>query len=143
MSEVLVERAFEVPVANDSAWRALADLDRWPQWAPHIAAVTITPRGPLGPGTEGSFRFRPFGRSRFAMTAFDPPRSWTWRGRALGVVIDYDHRFEPVSDGVTRLVWTVRSAQPGLRTRLFARVYARLIDRAWPRFRDSLGGQDA
>lgn len=138
---VLVERSFEVPLPVADAWAALADVARWPRWAPHIAAVVVTPPGPVGSGTSGTFRFRPVGRSRFTMTRFDPPRSWTWTGRVVGVPIDYDHRFEPVSPSVTRLVWVVRSqARPGLRARTFAAVYGRLIDRAWPRFVASVSG---
>lgn len=53
----------------------------------------------------------------------------------MGVEIDYDHRFEPAGPDRTRLVWVVRTRErAGLRARLFAAVYARLIDRAWPRF---------
>lgn len=132
---VLVEQAFEVPLPLADAWAALADVESWPTWAPHIRSVVLTPPGPVGPTTAGVFRFSPVGRSRFAMTSFDRPRSWTWTGRAMGVDIDYEHRFEPVSETSTRLVWVVRSRGPaGLRARLFAVVYSRLIDRAWPRF---------
>jgi len=56
----------------------------------------------------------------------------------MGVAIDYEHRFEPVSPDTTRLVWSVQSRGRGVRARLFAAVYSRLIDRAWPRFEDSL-----
>ncbi len=139
MQNVLVERSFEVPLPADEAWSALADVERWPSWAPHIAAARVTPPGPVGPDTSGTFRFRPLGRSRFTMTAFDPPRSWTWTGRAMGVLIDYDHRFEPLSPSSTRLVWVVRSRRRiGVRARIFGAVYARLVDRAWPRFAASV-----
>jgi carbon monoxide dehydrogenase subunit G len=139
MTNVLVERSFEVPVPAEQAWSALADVESWPAWAPHIVAARVTPPGPVGSHTSGTFRFRPIGRSRFKMTAFDPPRSWTWTGRAMGVMIDYEHRFEPVSVTSTRLVWVVRShRRAGIRSRLFAAVYSRLIDRAWPRFVASL-----
>lgn len=57
----------------------------------------------------------------------------------MGVTIAYEHTFEAVSPAVTRLVWRVCSrGRHGLRARLFAAVYGRLIDRAWPRFRASL-----
>jgi hypothetical protein len=139
MATVLVERSFEVPVPAQDAWSALADVETWPTWAPHIAGARTTPPGPVRADTSGSFRFRPAGRSRFTMTDFDPPRSWTWSGRAMGVLIDYEHRFEPVSPQTTRLVWVVRSSgRAGVRARLFAAVYSRLIDRAWPRFRASV-----
>jgi Polyketide cyclase / dehydrase and lipid transport len=142
MVAVLVERSFEVPIPAHDAWSALADVDTWPTWAPHIAAVRTTPPGPIGADTSGTFRFRPVGRSRFTMTEFDRPRSWTWSGRAMGVLIDYEHRFEPTSANSTRLVWTVRCpGRAGMRARLFARVYTRLIDRAWPRFQSSVAPQ--
>jgi hypothetical protein len=139
MATTLVERSFEVPLPAHDAWSALASVETWPTWAPHIAAAHTTPPGPVGPDTSGTFRFRPAGRSRFKMTEFDPPRSWTWSGRAMGVLIDYEHRFEPESPESTRLVWRVRChGRAGVRARLFAAIYGRLIDRAWPRFRDSV-----
>ena len=138
MTAVLVERSFEVPIPAVDAWSALADVEAWPTWAPHIAAAHTTPPGPVTAQTSGTFRFRPAGRSRFTMTEFDPPRSWTWSGRAMGALIDYEHRFEPAGHS-TRLVWTVRCrGRAGVRARLFAAVYARLIDRAWPQFRASV-----
>ena len=138
---VLVKRSFEVPVPTAEAWSALADVDAWPSWAPHIAEARVTPPGPVQRDSSGTFRFRPLGRSRFTMTDFDPPRSWTWTGRVLGVGIDYEHAFEALSPSRTRLVWTVRSrGRAGLRARLFAAAYSRLIDRAWPRCAASLSG---
>jgi carbon monoxide dehydrogenase subunit G len=139
MAAVLVERSFEVPIPARDAWSALADVEAWPTWAPHIAAARTTPPGPVSAHTSGAFRFRPVGRSRFTMTEFDPPRSWTWSGRAMGALIDYEHRFEPAHADSTRLVWTVRCrGRAGVRAHLFAAVYARLIDRAWPRFKASV-----
>ncbi len=131
---VLVERSFYVPCSVEDAWASLADVARWPTWTPHISRARVSPDGPLGAETSGVFRFRPAGRSRFAMTAFDPPRSWTWSGRALGVPIDYEHRFEAVADDRARLTWVVSTHRPGLRALAFAALYGRLIDRAWPRF---------
>ena len=132
---VLVERAFEVPVSAGDAWAALADVPGWPAWAPHITRARLTPPGPLGPASAVAFHFRPAGGSRFSVTAYDPPCSWTWTGGLFGLTIDYDHRFEPVTPTRTRLVWVVRTREaPGVRARLFAAVYSRMIDRAWPRF---------
>jgi hypothetical protein len=57
----------------------------------------------------------------------------------MGVMIDYEHRFEQVSADETRLVWCVRTrGRAGMRARLFATIYSRLIDRAWPRFQASM-----
>ena len=99
---VLVERTFEVDVPADRAWELLADVARWPEWAPHITSASVDPPGAVGPTSHGRFRFRPTGRGAFRMTAWDPPRSWTWTGRAMGVTIDYDHAFEPIDDRRSR-----------------------------------------
>jgi hypothetical protein len=133
---VLVERTFEVDVPAHRAWDLLADVARWPEWAPHITSASVDPPGPIGPTSHGLFRFRPIGRGAFTMTAWDPPRSWTWTGRTMGVTIRYDHGFEPVDDSRSRLRWVVRAAsgKRGVRARLFAVIYARLIDRAWSGF---------
>jgi hypothetical protein len=134
---VLVQRTFIVDVPPATAWRTLADIGRWPDWAPHIRAVEVTPPGPLGPTSRGRFRFAPGGSGAFAMQTWDPPTQWAWAGHALGVPLRYLHAFEPVEGGRTRLRWRVHvdGRRVGVRAGLFALAYARLIDRAWPRFR--------
>jgi hypothetical protein len=134
----LVERVFTVELPVDRAWQALADLDAWPAWAPHIRSVSLSPSSRLGPESRGRFRFRPVGAADFVMMEWDPPLAWTWSGRALGLPIRYVHAFERVGADRTQLRWRVEldGGRRGPRARLFAAVYARLIDRAWPRFRD-------
>ncbi len=134
-SSVLVERSFVVGAPLERTWTLLADVGRWPEWAPHIRTAHLDD-GVLGPGSEGRFTFRPAGSARFHMTSWRPPTSWTWHGRALGLPIDYHHRFEAVDDERTRLTWTVElaGARAGLRAKAFARAYGRNLDRAWPSF---------
>lgn len=141
--QLLVERAFTVDLPAARAWQALADLEAWPAWAPHIRSVTLTPAGTLGPRSRGRLNFRPIGSAEFAMRTWQPPREWTWTGRALGLPIRYVHAFEAVDQGRTRLRWRVEldGSRPGVRARVFAWVYARLLDRAWPRFRDRAAAQ--
>jgi Polyketide cyclase / dehydrase and lipid transport len=124
----LLERTFDVPVSVAEAWAALADVKRWPDWAPHIAAARVTPDGPVTATTAGSFRFRPVGRARFRMIGFDPPRLWTWTGRVMGVPIDYEHASAELTANRARLAWTVRCERVGLRA---ARLRVRLsaVDR--------------
>lgn len=133
--EPLLERTFEVVVDRDTAWSLLSEVERWPEWAPHIKRATID-GDKLRPTSSGTFSFRPVGSGSFTMTTWEPPLRWTWRGTALGLPINYHHTFEALEGGRTQLVWTVELADtsPGLRSSLFARVYSRNIDRAWPRF---------
>jgi Polyketide cyclase / dehydrase and lipid transport len=147
MAVVLLERHFEVGLPATVVWSLLADVERWPEWAPHLRSARLDHR-PLGPDVTGRFGLRPFGSARFMMTSWQPPRSWTWRGRAFGVPIAYHHAFEPVGEHRTRLRWTVELLAPrvGIRARLFARVYRRNLDRAWPafaRWAEARAGSDA
>ena len=132
--KVIVERSAEVRLPLDRAWARLADVERWPEWAPHIRRAALEPPGPAGPTTSGVFWFRPTTRARFRMTNWEPGVCWTWTGRATGVLIDYAHLFEAVSANVTRLRWTVSVRRTGVRARIFATVYGRLVDRAMPGF---------
>ncbi len=130
----LVERTFEVELPVERAWDLLADVERWPEWAPHVRTARLD--GRLGPATEGRFTFRPFGSGRFRVTDWQPGTTWTWRGSALGLTIDYHHRFRSVTPEASRLTWTVEvpGGRRGIRARTFTRIYTRNIDRAWPSF---------
>ncbi len=135
VAQVLVERSFEVGVPLERTWALLADVGRWPEWAPHIRTASLE-GGALGAGSEGRFTFRPAGSARFRMTSWRPSTSWTWHGRALGLPIDYRHHFEALDSERTRLTWAVElvGARAGLRAKAFARIYGRNLDRAWPAF---------
>ena len=139
MATELLRRDFTVEAPLDSAWRAFADVAAWPRWARHFRGVTVTPPGPIGPTSEGSLSFRPLGRSRFRISAYDERARWEWVGSVLWLKIRYDHRFT-ADGGRTRLTWTVAedSVRPTALGRLFAVVYARLVDRAIPRLQAQL-----
>jgi hypothetical protein len=138
--ETLLRREFEVEGPPSLAWERLADVEDWPSWAPHIVRAELSPPGALGPETRGTFVLRPFLRTCFAVTELEPPRRWRWEGTFLGLVVGYDHAFEDLGSGRTRLVWTVEAEGFGLSILgpLLAALYARNLDRAIPRLRDAL-----
>lgn len=70
------------------------------------------------------------------MTSWQPPESWTWHGRVLGLPIDYIHQFQSVDDHRSELIWRVDLVEstPDLRARIFTAIYTRNLDRAWPGF---------
>jgi carbon monoxide dehydrogenase subunit G len=130
----LLRRDFTVDAPIDEAWRTFADVASWPQWAPHIRRVDVSPPGAIGPTSSGTLHFRPVGRSTFRISSYVEATRWEWVGRVLGLTIRYDHRF--AADGArTHLTWTV--AQDGDRRSviggLYASFYRRLVDRAIPR----------
>lgn len=136
----IIERTFVLKVPTEAAWNQLSEIEEWPRWAPHITSVALTPAGPLSARSAGYFRFAGGLRSRFEITEFNEGVNWKWRGRALGLTIDYDHRSEPVDANHTRLTWIVSARGPRLAKRLFARAYTRRLDRAIPGLRPFLGG---
>ena len=133
---ILVERVFDLGLPADTVWALLVQVERWPEWAPHIRRARLDGEGTLGAESQGQFQFWPAGSGRVHMTTWEPPHLWTWRGRVVGLPIIYHHHFEALPGPTTRLRWVVELAEgrPGPRANAFARVYARIIDRAWPRF---------
>lgn len=138
MPKIAVRRSFEVAVAPEQAWARLASVERWPEWAPHITAVEVSPKGPLGPSSRGALHIRRLGRNTFRMSTWEPPDHWEWTGGLPGVRVEYDHRFEPWHDNTTRMTWLVTLHGPlaWLVRPVFARVYGRNLDRAVPRLQD-------
>jgi Polyketide cyclase / dehydrase and lipid transport len=133
---ILVERVFDVGLPADRVWALLAQVERWPEWAPHIRRARVVGGGPLGPESKGDLRFWPAGSGSVHMTTWEPHHLWTWRGRVVGLPVVYQHYFEALPGPTTRLRWVVELAEGrrGPRANAFALVYARIVDRAWPRF---------
>jgi hypothetical protein len=131
----LLRRSFVVPEPPEAAWARLADLESWPTWTPHIRRIERTPVGDLTAATRGVLRLRGGLRAAFAMSGFDPPHRWEWRGNFMSLTVRYDHLFAREGTG-TRLTWIVRAEGRGSRSlgRLFAWIYARDLDRAISRF---------
>ena len=138
MAGVAVQRSFDVAVPVDEAWRRLADVGRWPEWAPHIGSVVVSPSGPLGPSSSGVLHLRRLGRNTFRMSAWDPPERWEWTGGLPGTRVRYDHRFEASGDESTTMTWTVSLDGPlaWMSRPVFAWIYGRNLDRAIPRLQD-------
>ena len=135
----LLRRDFTVEASLDRAWQELSDVATWPRWAPHLRRATVEPAGPVGPTSVGRLTFRPIGSSRFQVTSYVEGARWEWIGKVLRLTIRYDHRFVE-EGGRTRLTWTVAedSTRRSIRGRLFAAMYARLVDRAIPRLQARL-----
>jgi hypothetical protein len=149
MARVAVQRSFDVAVPLEEAWRCLAEVGGWPEWAPHIRLVAVSPSGSLGPSSTGVLRVRRLGRSlrmgqgeepraTLRMSAWEPPEHWDWARGLPWVRIEYDHRFEASGDETTAMTWVVRLDGPlaWLVRPVFAWIYGRNVDRAIPRLQD-------
>jgi hypothetical protein len=136
----LVRREFTVHAPLQQAWDHLANIESWTSWAKHIKHVSVQPPGPLTDHSAGSFRLVGGARSTFRMETYEPPTRWQWVGRLLTVDVHYDHRFEPVDEDHTRLVWTVDAEGLGAGSlgRVFGTIYARNLDEAIPNLQTEL-----
>ena len=137
----LLRRQFEVSVPREDAWRLLARVQEWPRWAAHIRQVDIIPAGELGPDSSGRIHLANGMRSTFRMQEFQPEKNWKWAGPFLWLTVHYDHQFESVGRNRTRLTWVVDAEGFGasILGRVFARVYARNLDKAIPALVSSIG----
>jgi hypothetical protein len=130
----LLQREFTVDVPLPKAWDHLAHIEQWPSWAPHIRRIELQPPGELGPESTGVIHLSNGMKPAFRMTEFNPPQNWKWVGSFLWATVIYDHRFEPLDAGHTRLTWIVQAEGFGASVlgRLFARIYRRNLDKAIP-----------
>jgi hypothetical protein len=135
----MLQREFVVNAPLSVAWDHLSRVEAWPSWAEHIRRVRLDPSGELTARSRGHFVLRGGIRSTFTMTEFDPPAGWTWVGPFLWMTIRYDHRFEPLDESHTKLVWkVVGEGRAWLLGRIFAAGYARNLDRAIPNLQREL-----
>jgi hypothetical protein len=130
----LIQREFTVGVPPPRAWDHLARVERWPSWARHIKQIELRPPGEFGSTSTGVIHLTNGIKPAFRMTEFNPPRNWKWVGGFLWLTVVYDHQFEPLDAGRTKLVFVVAAQGFGAGTlgRLFARIYRRDLERAIP-----------
>ena len=67
VTSATVKRVFEVDAPLEEAWRRLAEVERWPEWAPHITSVTVSPPEELGPTSSGALQIKRLWRNTFRM----------------------------------------------------------------------------
>jgi hypothetical protein len=130
----LLRREFTVELPVEEAWRHLARVEQWPNWAKHIKQVKVQPPGDLRPESTGLFLLTNGLKPVFKMTEFNPYRSWKWVGDFLWLTIYYDHRFEGLNPTQTKLTFELEGKGFGvsLLGRLFAKLYSNSLDRAIP-----------
>lgn len=73
-----VEVGLLINADADEVWRILVDTSRWVEWGPSICAVESTERF-LTARSSGRVRTVLGFSVPFAVTRFEPGKSWTWR----------------------------------------------------------------
>ena len=91
------------------AWAYLADVARWPEWAPTVLECRLRDDGPFRTGAWVDQRARDLGwnhRRSERVTAVDPPRSMAFAGTMGTSPARWGMEFEPVDDvQVNAMMW--------------------------------------
>ncbi|MFN2556637.1 MAG: SRPBCC family protein [Nitriliruptorales bacterium] len=122
---------------RSAAWAHLARLEAWPSWAAHIRRMEPSPPGELTASTEVLLHMRAGPRTKMVVTEYDPPTRWVWEGTSYGVTTRFEHRFEELGDGQTRIWFLGWSAGPlsGPGGWMFGKMMHRYLARALPRLK--------
>jgi Polyketide cyclase / dehydrase and lipid transport len=120
----LIQREFTVGVPLQKAWEHLARVDQWPSWAVHTKRIDLQPPGELGPQSTGVLHLVNGMKPAFRVTEFNPPRNWIWVGRFLWLTVIYDHQFEELDAGHTKLTFIVQGR--GFGARILGPFFAKL-----------------
>ena len=130
----LIQREFTVDVPLQRAWEHLARIEHWPSWAIHIKRIDLEPAGQLGPQSTGVLHLANGMKPAFRVTEFNPPRNWIWVGRFLWLTVIYDHQFEKLDAGRTKLTFIVQGTGFGASVLgpLFAKLYRGSLEKAIP-----------
>jgi uncharacterized protein YndB with AHSA1/START domain len=119
-----VTRSIAAPAAT--AWRILADVERWPEWTPTVARVERLDDGPLGVGARVRIRQPKLFPAVWTITEWSPERNFTWAMRSPGVRVVADHAIRPGGSGCTV---ELRVGYGGILGGLVARLYGGLTER--------------
>jgi hypothetical protein len=140
----LLERTFPVEATSERTWTELVAAEQWPRWARHLRSVQVTPPGPVGPGSGATLKLTNRTRATVRVTEFQDGRRFRWEGSFLWLGLGYDHLVTTDETGRVHVTFTVEGAGAGVNTigRLFARIYARNLDRAIPRLQAVLRSPD-
>ena len=132
----LIQREFVVDVPNEQAWDHLLQVEAWPQWAGHIRRMRVDGGEQLTPGSTTRMTLKPGVTLKLEVNRYQPERQFRWFSYLGWLTLDYDHRFEPVDENHTRMIWTVELDGFGARFigPIIARLYGRSLDQAIPKF---------
>jgi polyketide cyclase/dehydrase/lipid transport protein len=86
----------------ESAWQALTEVDRWPEWSKLFSRATWI-GGP--PWEKGSVLLlevaQPPAKVRAEVSGVSAPNRVTWVGNVMGVTIKHNFNFVTQADGTT------------------------------------------
>lgn len=86
-----------MPVAPETAWRLLVDVDEWPGWGPSVRRAALDDGSTvISAGAQGTVWTAVGFPVRFAITDFEPGRRWAWN---VGGITATGHEVLPAPGG--------------------------------------------
>jgi len=96
------EIAIDAPVAR--VWDLTVDVEAWPALSPTFREIRRLDSGPLGPGSRARVT-QPGQLPRvWTVTTVDPPTTFAWQSRFLGVHMIATHTVVPAGDGCRNIM---------------------------------------
>ncbi|MGH2722236.1 MAG: hypothetical protein ACRDJO_11660 [Actinomycetota bacterium] len=103
-----------------------------------------TPPGELTASTEVVLHMRAGPGTKMVVTQYDPPQCWVWEGRSFGVTTRFEHTFEDIGEGRTRiwfLAW-MNGPLAGPVGWIFGKTMHRYLADALPELKGEIEGAD-
>lgn len=120
------QQTFEIAAAPDAVWAIMADLERYPEWAPTFERVEFPGGKTLAKGLAVKLWVKGAPPSTWVVTNHEPGRRFTWETTARGVHSVADHVVEPAGNG-TKVTLSVEMT--GFMSRLFAPMIKKVATR--------------
>jgi Polyketide cyclase / dehydrase and lipid transport len=107
---IRTESRIKIAGGIHAVWAYLADVGRWPEWAPTVLECRVRGGGPLQPGARVEQRARlPLGMSRGRsqeVTVVAPPGQMAFTGPMGTSAARWGMELEPIGDGETdAMMW--------------------------------------
>jgi hypothetical protein len=112
------ESRLTIASSIDEVWAYLADVGRWPEWAPTVLEGRVRGGGPIQPGSRVEQRAKlMFGLSRSRsqeVTMVEPPAAMAFAGPMGTSTARWGMELKPVDDGHTDTMMWVEVDLTGL-----------------------------
>ncbi len=107
-----ISNAVHINAPPERVWRVMADVERWPEFAPQFKTIKWKDQGPLTLGKTATVTPKGFFGAPWTVVEYTEGRSFTWDANMLpGVHLSGGHVVEAEGDG-TRVTLSLKASGP-------------------------------
>ena len=89
-----IEDRVEIAASTDAVWALTMDVERWPDITPTITSVDRLGDEPFGIGSQARIKQPRQRATTWAVTQFDPGKTFVWATSTLGMRMEGGHHLE-------------------------------------------------